>query len=133
RPVARAMTDWNTWIAKFARYWSSLSAPIRKKTPNRRTGRSGSRAGAAIGAPGRLVTSAANRAIVPDGEPPDDAHADRPDRDTECLHRQAAQQFRDRQPPDERLDGEAEGPLERQHVGETLGPVGHEGQRHEPA
>ena len=42
-PVTSAMTDWKTWTARFARYWSSFSAPTRKKTPNSLNGRSGSR------------------------------------------------------------------------------------------
>ena len=29
RPVTSVITDWTSWIRKFARYWSSLSAPMR--------------------------------------------------------------------------------------------------------
>jgi hypothetical protein len=42
-PVTRAMTDWKTWTAKFARYWSSFKALTRKKVAKIFTGRSGSR------------------------------------------------------------------------------------------
>jgi hypothetical protein len=38
-PVPSAIPDWRSWSQKFARYWSSLRAPIRKKSQSSRKGR----------------------------------------------------------------------------------------------
>src|SRR5215212_9413888 len=132
-PVPSAMTDWKTWIAKFARYWSSFSAPTRKNSPNSRSGRSGSRRGVAIGGLGRPFASATDGSIPPDREPPHDAHGNRADHDPQRLHREAADQLGLRQAADEGLDREAERPFERQDVGKVLGPLRHEAQGDEPA
>src|SRR6476620_8518407 len=132
-PVNSEMIDWNTWTARFARYWSSFSAPIRKNVPNSLNGRSGSRRDAtgAVGLTGR-TTSATHRGEPLDREPPADDHDDRPDHDPEQLRQQPADQLRRRQLADQGLDREAERPLERQEVRQLLGPVGHQRERHEP-
>src|SRR6266566_2484816 len=127
-PVPAAIADWKSWTAKFARYWSSLSAPTRKNRPASTNGRSGSRP-----AISRCPPSAADRRVPPDREPPDDPHPDRPDHDPQELHREPAEQLRVGQMTDERLDRVPECPLERQDVRQPLGPIRHERERHEPA
>ncbi len=126
-PVPSAIADWKIWIAKFARYWSSFSAPTRKNSPNSRSGRSGSR-------------RAARRHV---SCPPRNSAGSR------TARRRARRSSRSRsrapaspRPPsssasgrsaDERLDRKPERPLERQDVGQLLRPVGHQRERHEPA
>src|SRR6185369_3860007 len=118
-PMISEPIDWNTWIARLPRYWSSLSAPTRKKTPNSLSGRSGSRrdAATATGAAGPTAraTSATHRGVAPHGERPDQTDRDHPDHDPQRLHREAAEERRHRQSPDQRLDRKPERPLERQH------------------
>src|SRR6476469_7707910 len=130
-PVSSEMIDWKTWTAKFARYWSSLSAPTRKKTPNSLTARNGSRRGAVTGR-ATSATSATHGGIAPHGDRPEQSDADDEDRDPQGLHREPAEELGRRQLADQRLNRIAERPLERQHVRDALGPLRHQRQRHEP-
>src|SRR5690349_15821687 len=85
-PVPSWIAAWSSWSQKFARYWRSLSAPIRKKSQARRRGR---------------IPLARDGAVAPDSEPPHDPDEDRADDDPQHLHRETAQELLGREVPHE--------------------------------
>ena len=125
-----AITDWKSWTARFARYWSSLSAPTGRRS---RTASDGpERLARRIDGSGRRrhVGARSHRAYPPTAAKPD---ARRQAKATVALI--AIQRTCIASPPiscssrqlaDQRLDREAERPLERQEVRELLGPLRHQ-------
>src|SRR2546423_4397709 len=77
-PVPSWIADWSSCSQKFARYWRSLSAPIRKKSQVRRRGRIG-------------LTR--DGAVAPNREVPDDPDEDRADDDPEDLRAEPDQEL----------------------------------------